>query len=69
MGARDHKVPRQVAWGCRASAVVRADALRKSRSDALEVKFKAAASTDTFSKFLQDLGRSELGRGPSALMS
>lgn len=52
----------------RALVMVHADALRKSRNDALEVKFKAEASTDTFSKFLQDLGRSEVGRGPSVLM-
>lgn len=48
--------------------MVHADALRKSRSDALEVKFKAEASTDTFSTFLRDLGRSEMGKGPSVLM-
>lgn len=36
----------------RALVVVCADALRQSRSNALEVKFKAEASTHTFSKFL-----------------
>lgn len=50
------------------AAVVHATAFKRSRKDALEVKFKAEASTDRFSNFLQDLGRSEMGGGPSMLM-
>lgn len=52
----------------RALVVVYVDDLRKSRSDALEVKFKAEASTDMYCTFLQVLGKSEVGRGPSVLM-
>lgn len=68
LGARDHKVLGCLGMWSRELVVVYTVALRKNRSDALKVKFQAETPTDTFLKSLQDLGRSEMGRGSSALM-